>query len=545
MKYYSNYTHKINYDLKKIKHILVLSFLFVYCNVNCQEIPTHFQNPILSGFAPDPSICRVNDDYYLVTSSFASFPGIPIYHSKDLVNWELIGHGISRPEQLNFDGIKDEKGIWAVTIRHNNGLFYLITTCSNCGGNFYITSKNPVGPWSDPVWLKDADGIDPSLFWDDDGKCYYTGNTWSFKKSWSGQCAIWGQELDLKQQKLIGEKKILTYGHANNAAYTEAPHLYKVDNRYLLITAEGGTNEIHAVSAHHSSKVLENYISDKINPVLTHRNLGKDYPIQAVGHADLVQTQNGDWWAVVLGKRLVENETPLSRETFLCKVKMENGTPIFNPGYGKVLLEQERPDLPWTPVKKVPFKDEFDSDKLDLKWFTIRTPSKDFYSITNGKLNLKLLPQVIDSLKHSSMLIQPTKHLKFSATTKLSFNTKTDYEQAGIIIYRNDQSYFMLMKEKSRIVLILKENGKKKILDEIPYTKNDVYFKMKANNLDIQFKFGASLDVMNSIGKTQSLKVISDNNINKFNGTGVGMYSSSNGQKSNNTATYDWFEYKY
>ncbi|HEY4786067.1 MAG TPA: family 43 glycosylhydrolase, partial [Bacteroidales bacterium] len=410
--------------MKTIKQLLTAFILIVCYYVNGQEIPTNFQNPIISGFAPDPSICRVNNDYYLVTSSFTWFPGIPIYHSKDLINWELIGHGISRPEQINLNGIEDKYGIWAATIRYHEGLFYIITTCKNCGENFYITAENPSGEWSNPIWLKNAKGIDPSLFWDDDGKCYYTGNYWDFKKSWSGQCAIWGQELDLNQQKLIGEMKILSYGHANNAGYTEAPHLYKIDNRYLLITAEGGTNENHAVTSHHSSKILGNYVSDIVNPVITHRHLGRDYPIQSIGHADLVQTQNGDWWAVVLGKRLIEGETPLSRETFLCKVNIENGTPIFNPGFGKVLSEQERPDLPWSPISKEPYKDEFNTDKLALKWHTIRTPLSDFYSFKNGELILKLQSQVIDSLSHSSILIQPTKHQKFSATLKLSFNAE-------------------------------------------------------------------------------------------------------------------------
>jgi len=178
----------------------------------------------------------------------------------------------------------------------------------------------------------------------------------------------------LKQQKLVGERKILTYGHANNAGYTEAPHIYKINGKYLLMTSEEGTDMYHAITVHHSASILEPYKSDKINPVLTHRHLGKDYPIQAVGHGDLIQTQNGDWWAVVLGKRLIDGQVPLSRETFLCKVNFENGTPIFNSGQGKVLLEQERPNLPWSPVKPEPIRDEFDSDSLALKWHTIRIP---------------------------------------------------------------------------------------------------------------------------------------------------------------------------
>lgn len=146
-----------------------------------QEIPKYYDNPVLSGFNPDPSICRVNDDYYMVTSSFIWYPGIPIYHSKDLVNWEVIGHAIDRPDMIDMNGLNDNDGIWAVTIRYHNGIFYLITTAHKNGEHFYITATDPKEPWSAPVWLKDTAGIDPSLFWDDDGRCYYTGNFWDFK----------------------------------------------------------------------------------------------------------------------------------------------------------------------------------------------------------------------------------------------------------------------------------------------------------------------------------------------------------------------------
>lgn len=534
-----------NNFLKFAKRYLTVVILFVCSFINAQEAPKNFQNPILPGFNPDPSICRVGNDYYMVTSSFCWYPGIPVYHSKDLVNWKLVGHGITRPEQLNFNGLKDKDGVWAATIRYHNGLFYLINTCSDCGGNYYITAKDPAGQWSDPVWLKDAGGIDPSLLWDNNDKCYYTGNSWDFKKSWPGQCAIWVQELDLKQQKLVGEKKILTYGHANNAGYAEGPHLYKIKKDYLLMASEGGTDMYHAITAHHSSSILESFKADKINPVLSHRQLGKDYPIQGVGHSDLVQTQNGDWWAVVLGKRLVEGQMPLSRETFLCKLEFEDGTPIFNPGHGKVLLEQERPNLPWTPVKADPFRDEFNTDSLALKWHTVRTPKEKWYSLDKGLLTMNLRPQIVDSLVNSSMLIQRTAHLQFSASTKLNFKTSKDNEQAGLIIYRTNETYYMLMKEKTRIVLIRKFNGKKEIIAEAPYTKQEVYFNAKADKLDLQFSFGETLDQLKAIGKTQSLEVISESKINKFNGTGIGIYATSNGQTSKTKASFDWFEYKY
>lgn len=526
------------------KHIFSLTGgLLVAVSLLAQAVPANFINPILPGFHPDPSICRVEDDYYLVTSSFTWFPGIPIYHSKDLVNWELIGHGITRPDMINMKGLNDNDGIWAVTIRYHNGIFYLITTASKSGGNFYITATNPRGPWSDPVWLKDAPGIDPSLFWDDDGRCYYTGNRWDFEKSWDSQCAVWMQELDLSNGKLIGKPKILTYGHANNATYAEGPHIYKIDGRYMLLMAEGGSGYHHAVTVHHSDSLWGPYIADKTNPVLTHRNLGKNYPIQHVGHADLVQTPNGEWYSVVLGIRNIGGYNPLARETFLCQVAFEDGTPLYNPGHGMVLAEQARPNLPWTPVRQEPARDNFEEENLSSRWYFVRIPQKKFYNLSKDHLTLFLQPEVVDSLVSAAMIIQKIKHHHFTATTKLTFDTEKDNEQAGLIIYRTANSFYSLMKDKSSIVLSKKNLGKKELIERIPYSGQVVFLQVEANGLDVNFSFGKTADKLKAIGGTQSMIVISDNKFNKFNGPGIGMYATSNGKQSNNKAMYDWFEY--
>ncbi len=278
---------------------------------------------------------------------------------------------------------------------------------------------------------------------------------------------------------------------------------------------------------------------------MTHRHFGEGYPVQAIGHADLVQTQHGDWWAVVLGKRQVNGKIILSRETFLCKVSIENGTPIFNPGEGKVLMEQERPELPWTPVAPETFKYEFDSDRLALKWHAVRTPVDKFYALDEGRLILQLRPQIVDSLVNTSLLIQPTRDFKFSATTKLNFNTTKENEQAGLIIYRTNESYYMLVKEKGRVVLIKKFDGQKRTLASASYNKSEVFLNLEVDDLEMQFRFGESKESMVNIGEVQSLEILAENNINKFNGTGIGVYASSNGQKSQNKAVFDWFEYKY
>ena len=419
-------------------------------------VPDSISNPIRTGFHPDPSICRVGEDYYLVTSSFTWFPGIPVYHSRDLTNWSLIGHALTNPKAIDFSGMTDNDGIWAPTLRYHQGTFYLITTAHGCGGNFYMTAKNPAGPWSDPVWLKDAPGIDPSLFFDEDGRCYYTGNRWDFKSAWPAQCAVWMQELDLQKGRLVGERKTLAYGHAANAKYAEGPHLYKIDDRYLLLMAEGGSDYNHAVIALTAKSLWGPYVPCTVNPVLTHRHLGKDYPVQSLGHADLVQTPDGHWYAVFLGKRVVEGGlVPLGRETFLCAVDFQNGEPIFNPGAGVIGNRLKRPPLPWTPVSKASKQNDFEGPALSPEWVTMRIPEQPFHHFAGGGLSLSLRPEMADSLVCPSMLLRRVHSHNFSATTTMSFSTRRVNEWAGLVLYRTAKGYYSLLKGKNEIRLTI------------------------------------------------------------------------------------------
>jgi len=531
-------------NFKKIK--ITIIGLIVCLNVFGQSAPATFDNPILPGYHPDPSICRVGDDYYLVNSSFVWFPGLPIYHSKDLVNWELIGHAVDRPDMVDFNGLPDMFGLFAPTIRYHKGLFYIINTCVKCEGNFYITATDPAGPWSDPIWL-DAPGIDPSLFWDDDDKCYYTGMTRLKRKQreWPNQTVIFNQELDLEQKKLVGEPHNLTSGHAKNATDAEGPHMYKMNGKYLLMLSEGGTGTNHSITVHHSKSINGPFVADYINPVLSHRQLGKDYPVHSVGHGDLVQTQNGEWWSVMLGKRHIDGVTTLARESFLAKVEFEGQTPIFNPGHGKVLMTQERPNLPWTPVKKEAPKDEFDGDKLGMKWCTIRTPKETFYSVANGELKLKLRKELVSGFVNSSILIQRTKQHEFEAMTKMNFKTSKANEQAGLAFYRSNKNHYKLLKDINSLVLTKTYKGKETEVARIPYKSAKVFLHVEASDLEVQFSYGKSPKSLKPIGAKQSMETVADVQWDAvFNGPGIGMYATSNGDESKNEAKFDWFYYQ-
>ena len=352
-----------------------------------------FNNPILPGFYPDPSICRVGDEYFMVNSSFAFFPGIPIFKSTDLVNWEQIGHVLDRESQLNLDGAGYSGGIFAPTIRYHKGVFYVITTNMGNGGNFIVTARDPKGQWSDPYWLEDAEGIDPSLFFDDDGKVYYTGTRTSKNPEYMGDHEIWLREIDLNKMKLVGEAHVLWKGALKNASFVEGPHLYKVNGFYYLLISEGGTQHYHSVTIARSKDILGPYDGNPGNPILTHRHLGKSYPISNAGHADLVETQNGEWYMVALASRPYGGDYKnLGRETFLVPVIWEDGWPIVSPGTGKIEFKYQMPNLPTSFVSQPEVRDDFDDKVLNYKWNTIRTPKEQFLNLTEkpGFLRLKV-----------------------------------------------------------------------------------------------------------------------------------------------------------
>ena len=260
------------------------------------------QNPIMPGFYPDPSICAVGGDYYLCNSTFAYFPGLSLMHSKDLVHWEQIGNVLDRHSQLPLEGADHSQGLFAPTIRYFDGVYYVICTNVTHGGNFVVTATNPEGPWSEPHYLEDADGIDPSLFFDDDGKCYYIGthpNPDGVK--YNGDWYIYISELDLNTWKLTGEKKNVWNGALKGCIWPEGPHIYKENGYYYIMHAEGGTGPDHSVMICRSREIWGPYEGNPKNPILTHRHLGNDYPVKYVGHGDLIKTPNNEWFMTMLG----------------------------------------------------------------------------------------------------------------------------------------------------------------------------------------------------------------------------------------------------
>jgi xylan 1,4-beta-xylosidase len=419
----------------------------------------HFRNPILAGYYPDPSICRVGDDFYLINSTFAHFPGIPIFHSRDLVNWTQLGHVIDRPTQLNYDGLGLTRGIFAPAISHHAGTFYIVCTMVDKGGNFLLTATDPAGPWSDPIWLN-FDGIDPSLFFDDDGRAWMVnnGNPPDNKPLYQGHRAIWIQEFDVAGKKLTGPRSIIVNGGADIATkpvWIEGPHLYKRNGWYYLCCAEGGT------STHHSQVILRSksptgpFVPWDKNPILTQRDLDGTvkHAVTCTGHADLVIGPDGNWWSVFLACRpYASDRWATGRETFLLPVTWtDDGWPqilppgervpyvVKGPGAGLAEAGSSPASVPLTG--NFTWTDEFDQPALSPLWIMLRTPKETWWSQAGGKLSLTPRADALSGKGNPSFYGRRLQHSQFEASTRLQVPA-TAGTSAGLVAIQNETHHY-------------------------------------------------------------------------------------------------------
>jgi len=533
----------------------------------------HFNNPILRGGYPDPSICRLGNDYYLVNSSFEYFPGLPIHHSTDLVNWNLIGHGLHRKTQctgpINLEDVQSNGGIHAPTIRYHNSTFYIITTNvyqpptkgeSTQFINFIITAKQPEGPWSNPIIIKDAPGIDPDIFFDDDGKIWYTGTHAPEKPNFQGEGEIWMQELNPESFQLIGERHYLWRG-ACQGTWAEGPHIYKKDGWYYLLIAEGGTHFNHAVMVAASKQITGPYEPNDRNPIFTTRHMSYDYWVNSTGHADLIELPNGKWKMVCLGIRNeVNRRSNMGRETMLLPVtweqepyewkEMKYTWPVCAPKTGK--LEQTQPyPLPRnSKVNDTYFEDDFNQENLDLHWTSRRVTAKNAIDLQlqPGFLRMKYLSETIGERKAYNFMGIKQQESEFELVTAMQFSPKLNGEESGLALIQKDNNYilFDVKREDNENVLqlLIKKHDKpayiKKdlVLDkktkqiELKVISNkdnyEYYYRYKSNDLWISFDTSAN-DILISRGYT---------------GAHLGLYATCNGGKSISSAAFEIMTYK-
>lgn len=562
-----------------MKNLLFLLLLFPI--LLTAQIKT-FTNPIVPGGYPDPSICRVGADFYIVNSSFEYYPGLPIHHSKDLVNWELIGYGLDRPEQCqspnNLVDVQQRGGIHAPTIRHHDGLFYIITTNVYTPKdkskptdmvNFIITAENPAGPWSMLHRIEGAPGIDPDLFFDDDGKVYFVGTHDTGNPNKNGIGEIWIQELDLDNWVLKGARHSVWTG-ACGGCCVEGPHLYKQHGKYYLMIAEGGTGYNHAVMIAASEELTGPYEPSPRNPILTSRHLSQKNWVHSTGHADLVELADGRWYMVALGKRNdEEGHSNMGRETHLIPVVWESSIvrwrevtkgnwqpleylfPVCAPETGKVERINPLPFADKPQYNNDGFTDNFDSEKLHLEWNFRRVPRNNTYSLTEkmGHLRLQLQPEVIQLRERYSIMGVRQKESDFEYSASMYFEPKKEKAEAGVSIFQQDDNYIMwtVVKEEKDAVLQLKVHKKEEqsavILKKEVLSNYNGQIQFKITSKNDRYNYEYSLDdgkTFISFAESAPNFVISLG----YTGAYVGVYATSNGQTTTEYADFDWVTYK-
>ena len=480
-------------------------------------------NPILPGFYPDPSICAVGDDFYLVNSTFAYFPGIPIMHSKDLAHWEQIGNACDRESQLPLGDTGHSRGLFAPTIRYHEGTFYIICTNVSYGGNFIITAQNPAGPWSEPHYIEGADGIDPSLFFDEDGTCYYIGTHPNPAGcQYDGDWYIWIQELDIENMKLVGEVHNVWNGAMRNIIWPEGPHLYKIGEYYYIMHAEGGTGPDHAVTVCRSKNVYGPYENNFCNPILTHRHLGRKYPICYVGHADLVKTINDEWYMVMLAVRPLEGYTTMGRETFLARVEWENDWPVVNPGVGR-LTDTVEINLPkWTAYTAESNEYVFSTmGQLPPEFMVLRNADKSHYSLEKGKGLLMLFDtHTLKEQASPSYLALRQKHHHFMAKALLDVSNLSEDKRAGIAYVQNNLYNLRVEVNGKMAEVILCEKGTDRRVISMPLQgSNPLEVSLEVDGLS------AAVIIEGQKSPEVDIRTLSTEAAGGFTGCTVGLYA--------------------
>ncbi|MGF1586567.1 MAG: glycoside hydrolase family 43 protein [Bacteroidales bacterium] len=510
-----------------------------------------FYSPILQGCYPDPAIIRKGDDYFMVHSSFAMVPGVPMFHSNDLVNWKQIGHVLDRPSQLQVQNTGISAGIYAPAIKYNpqNETFYMITTQFAAGfGNIVVTTKDPFKGWSDPYKLNFG-GIDPSLFFDDDGKAYVVHNDApdEGKELYNGHRVIKVWDFDLEKNQVIGgTDKIIVDGGVDlskNPIWIEMPHIYKKYGRYYLMCAEGGTGGWHSEVIFVSDNPRGPYVPAKNNPILSQRYLNPNRAnrVEWAGHADLTEGPDGELYGVFLAIRPNEvNRVNTGRETFILPVEWSGEWPVFINGL-----------IPFEPKLKMPagvvnktgtegffpngnftFTENFSSDKLDYRWIGVRAWREDFMTVTGKGLRISPFETNIKAVAPISSLFKRQMHKTFTATVTMDYVPESEKDLAGLVCYQSERFNYVfgITRKNNETYLLLQrtEKGESVIIasEKIDAGK-PVQLKVKADGDNYEFNYSTNGTTFSNLGGTVSGDILSTNVAGGFTGSLIGLYATS------------------
>jgi alpha-N-arabinofuranosidase len=507
-----------------------------------------------------------------VNSTFAYFPGITVFHSTDLSHWKLIGYVLNRSEQLNLDGLGVSRGLFAPAIRYNKGRFYVTCTLVDRGGNFVVTAQNPAGPWSNPVWLPRVNGIDPSLFFDDDGKSYIIYNSIppEDKPLYDGHRTLRIFEFDADSLVVKGDEHILVNGGTDitkKPVWIEGPHILKKDRTYYLLAAEGGTAENHSEVVFKSNNVMGPYVPYDKNPILTQRNLDpkRKNPITCTGHADLIQSVSGDWWAVFLGCRPYEGDYfNTGRETFLAPVRWIDTWPVINPDNKEVQYhyslsmgsDQKSNAIPQNG--NFAWKDDFQSGTLDINWMFLRTPHERWYNLDERKgfLGLRLRPETCSGTGNPSFLGHRQQHAIGSASVALQFAPKAPNEKAGLVVFQNERRFYFLCKSvdgNGPVVQAYSSVDSSQPTNEMTLIASqtirqdvnaaDLDLKIEARGATYAFFYALKQDQWIALKANVDATYLSTKRAGGFVGCMYALYATSLARPSSSSAYYDLFEY--
>lgn len=542
-------------DMKQRITMLVAAILTV-AGISAQG----FKNPVLPGFHADPSVCRAGDDFYLVNSTFQYFPGVPVFHSKDLIHWEQIGNCLTRPSQLDLSGISKQgnaqlgwtnAGVYATTIRHHNGRFYMVTTLFPSRRHFYVWTDDPAGEWSEPIMIDFAIGsCDPTLYFEGD-KCYFLWKQGDIKIC----------EIDVNTGKRIGE--IHHLGSGQGGRYPEGPHIYKKDGWYYMMLAEGGTEHGHHVNILRSRSLFGPYEPNKANPILSHFSMEmQDSPIQGLGHADLVQAPDSTWWMICLGYRTSGYLLHvMGRETMLAPVRWDkNAWPVVN-GTGTISIDMDCVTLPQVEMEGDPVREEFNFRKRDVPadsysslglpwgWHSIGNPVLANYSLTARKGWLRLIPtgETLESVKSPTFVARRQTETDFVCTTLLDCSNMGEGMQAGLTAYAAPLNHYDVMVEKRDGKIYFKSNIR---IGELAYAANEIPLKGTKAYLRIASDRDYYYLMCSDDGRDYTtlakmdFRYLSTEVIGGFTGVMLGLFAQNPSGVTDDTADFDWLEYQ-
>lgn len=480
------------------------------------------RNPVIGGYHPDPSAIRVGKYFYLVNSSFQYFPGVPLYRSSDLVNWEQIGNVLTRSSQVPLKGASSWLGIYAPTIRYNDGTWYMITTNVGNGGNFMVTAASPEGPWSEPIWLKQQ-GIDPSLYFEG-GRCYMVSNP---------DNTITLCEINPETGEQLTPSRAIWRG--TGGRYPEGPHIYNKDGYYYLLISEGGTELAHRLTIARSRSIYGPYEANPANPILTNcRMEGQSMQIQGTGHGDLVQAEDGSWWMVFLAYRNFGGSYHhLGRETCLAPVEWPRGEwPVVNGGNPIDTTMTVKSLLPQSQPVSKPNETAQGFKTLGHEWIYIQNPDASKYVLKGGKLRLYGSKSSLTENGQPTFIGRRQESAAVTVASEIDANGLKVGDEAGLTVYQIHDGHLDLFIRKTtnkEYEAVLRYTIKSITHEEkaIPIASAPVRLVVSSNGTSYTFSV-VGRNGSSSLGSVEA-SLVSTEVVGGFTGVTIGMFAKGEG----------------